>query len=164
MFSMIKQRCRNGIFVVCFLLIGACSNVAVSPSKIPSTLNPHGPAAAHLAELWWVRFGFGTATFVLVISLLLAALLRGRRSTSATAPDNTGVDIGRNWPIWGGIVLPFVIIGIVFGYNIYTLAAVENPLNPPAVHIEVVGRRWWWEVKYPKEGVATANEIHIPVG
>jgi cytochrome c oxidase subunit 2 len=26
-----------------------------------------------------------------------------------------------------------------------------------------VGHQWWWEVRYPS-GVATANEIHIPVG
>ena len=27
-----------------------------------------------------------------------------------------------------------------------------------------MGRRWWWEVKYPDQGVTTANEIHVPVG
>jgi cytochrome c oxidase subunit 2 len=74
------------------------------------------------------------------------------------------VDTGRSWPILGGIIFPLIVIGIVFGYNIFTLAAVENPNGEPAVKIEVVGRRWWWEVEYPKEGVTTANEIHIPVG
>jgi cytochrome c oxidase subunit 2 len=64
----------------------------------------------------------------------------------------------------GGIILPLVVIGIVFGYNIYTLAAVENPSGKAAVKMEVVGRRWWWEVKYPDQGITTANEIHIPVG
>src|SRR5829696_6916530 len=123
MFRMMKRLYRDGILFVCSLILCACSNVAISPSKTPSTLNPHGPAAAHLAELWWVMFGFGTAAFLLVIGLLFAALLRGRRSTSSTEPDTTSLDIGRNWPIWGGIVLPLVIIGIVFGYNIYTLAA-----------------------------------------
>jgi cytochrome c oxidase subunit 2 len=73
-------------------------------------------------------------------------------------------DEGRNWPILGGIILPLIVIGIIFGYNIYTLAAVENPGVKPKVQIEVVGRRWWWEVKYPEDGVTTANEIHIPVG
>jgi cytochrome c oxidase subunit 2 len=29
--------------------------------------------------------------------------------------------------------------------------------------IEVIGRDWWWEVRYPN-GAVTANEIHIPVG
>ena len=161
---MIKRGCRYGLLSIYFLLISACSSVAISPPQTPSTLNPQGPAAAHLAELWWVMFGFGTAVFLLVIGLLFAALVRGRRATSATDPDTPHFDQGRRWPIWGGIILPIVVIGIVFGYNIYTLAAVENPHEEPGVKIEVVGRRWWWEVKYPDEGVTTANEIHIPVG
>jgi cytochrome c oxidase subunit 2 len=109
-------------------------------------------------------FGLGTFIFLLVIGLLFAATLRRRRGTSETAPDSTNADLGRNWPILGGILLPLVVIGLVFGYTIYTLGAVENPYGKPAVQIDVVGRRWWWEVKYPEEGVVTANEIHIPVG
>jgi cytochrome c oxidase subunit 2 len=35
---------------------------------------------------------------------------------------------------------------------------------PPSLTIEVVGRRWWWEVRYPAHGVVTANEIHVPSG
>jgi len=160
---MIKRVYRFTL-VFTLLLLSACSEVPISPPQTPSALNPHGPAAARLAELWWIMFGFGTAMFLLVIVLLFAALLRRRRGTSDTAPDSESLDTGRNWPIWGGIVLPLVVIGIVFGYNIHTLAAVENPSGKPAVKIEVVGRRWWWEVKYPEQGVITANEIHIPVG
>lgn len=159
-----KQLWRHGFLFVYFLLISACSNLAIGPTKTPSTLNPHGPAAAHLAELWWVMFGFGAAVFLLVVVLLFAAVLRGRRATSATEPDHESLDTARHWPILGGILLPLVVIGIVFGYNIYTLAAVENPNTKAEVQIQVVGRRWWWEVKYPEESVITANEIHIPVG
>jgi cytochrome c oxidase subunit II len=32
------------------------------------------------------------------------------------------------------------------------------------VVIEVIGHQWWWEVRYPHEGIVTANEIHIPAG
>jgi len=161
---MIKRLYRCVTLFFTLLSIGACSQVPISPPQTPSALDPHGPAAARLAELWWVMFGFGAAIFLLVIALLFAALLRGRRGTSDTVPDRASLDTGRNWPIWGGIVLPLIVIGIVFGYNIYTLAAVENPFGKPAVKIEVVGRRWWWEVKYPEQSVITANEIHIPVG
>jgi cytochrome c oxidase subunit 2 len=131
---------------------------------MPSALNPHGAGAARIAELWWVMLGLGTAIFLLVVGLLFAALLRGRRGTSTTMPDSTGGDSGRNWPIFGGIALPLIVIGIVFGFSIHTLAAIENPQTKPAIKIEIVGRRWWWEVKYPDEGITTANEIHIPVG
>ena len=161
---MVNRFCRTGLLILYFLLISACSNVAISPPITPSTLDPHGPAAAQITQLWWVMLAFGTAVFLLVVGLLFAALLRGRRGTSETDPDSTSVDMGRNWPILGGILLPLVVIGIIFGYSISTLAAVENPHEKPDVQIEVVGRRWWWEVKYPDEGVVTANEIHIPVG
>jgi cytochrome c oxidase subunit II len=109
-------------------------------------------------------FWFGTAVWVLVIVLMFAALLRRRRGTEATPPDSRSRDTGRRWPIIGGILLPLVVIGIVFGYSTYTLAAVENPADLPELKIEVVGRRWWWEVKYTDQAITTANEIHIPVG
>ncbi len=157
-----KHLCRYGILFI-LLLTNACA-APISPVHTPSALDPHGPGAAHIAYLWWVMLAFGTAIFVIVIVLLFAALLRGRRGTSATAPDSSGGDIGRRWPIWGGIALPVIVLAIVFGYNIYTLAVIENPQVKPAIKIEVVGRRWWWEVNYPDQGVTTANEIHIPVG
>jgi cytochrome c oxidase subunit 2 len=56
------------------------------------------------------------------------------------------------------------VLAIVFGYTMYTLAATENAHGQAAVRIQVVGRRWWWEVNYPDQGITTANEIHIPVG
>ncbi len=107
---------------------------------------------------------FGTAIFVLVVGLLFAALLRQRRGTSATAPDSSGGDTGRRWPIWGGIALPLVILAIVFGHSIYTLAAVQFQPGQPTPQIKVIARRWWWQVEYPDKSVTTANEIHIPVG
>src|SRR5215216_8092241 len=158
-----KRLGRYGVLLVTFLLIGACSAEPISQGHTPSALNPHGVGAARIAEPWWVMFGFGIAIFLLVAGLLFAALLRGRRGTSVTAPDRTDGDTGRNWPIFGGIALPLVVIGIVFGYSIYTLARIENPQSKAPVKIEIVGRRWWWEVKYPDQGVTTANEIHIPV-
>jgi cytochrome c oxidase subunit 2 len=32
-----------------------------------------------------------------------------------------------------------------------------------AVNVTVVGHQWWWEFRYPKYGVVTANELHVPV-
>jgi len=144
--------------------MSACADVPISPSRMPSTLNPQGPGAAHLAELWWVMFALGTATFVIVVALMFAALLRRRRGTSETVPDSSGGDTGRNWPIWGGIIFPLVVIGFTFGYTIYTQTKIDKSSEEAAVKIQLTGRRWWWEVKYPDQGITTANEIHVPVG
>ena len=32
------------------------------------------------------------------------------------------------------------------------------------LNIEVVGKRWWWDVQYPTLGIRTANEVRVPVG
>ena len=161
---MTKRLYRCNLWFLVFLLISACSPAPISISRTPSALDPQGPAAAHIAKLTWVMTGLGTAIFLLVVGLMFTALLRGKRGTSATPPDSSGGDTGRNWPIFGGIALPLIIVAIVFGYSIYTLAAIENPKEKPDIKIEIVGRRWWWEVKYPDQGITTANEIHIPVG
>jgi cytochrome c oxidase subunit 2 len=60
--------------------------------------------------------------------------------------------------------LPLVILTIVFGLNLNTLAALSPAGVTPELTIEVVGHRWWWEVRYPHQSVVTANEIHIPTG
>jgi len=152
------------ILLLIILFTNACAAAPISPPYQPSTLDPKGPGADRIADLWWAMLVLGTAIFVLVIGLMFAALLRRRRGTSDTIPDSHSDDTGRKWPILGGIALPLVIIGIIFGYSIYTLAAIENPHEKPPITIDIIGRRWWWEVKYPEQGITTANEIHIPVG
>ncbi len=159
----VKRLCRIIPALFALLLTGACGAAPLGVGGTPSALDPHGPAAAHLASLWWVMFWLGTAIWLLVIGLMFAALLRRRRATPETKPEDANPDTGRNWPL-SGIALSAVVLAIVFGYNIYTLAAVQNPNGQPPVKILVVGRRWWWEVRYQDRGFETANEIHIPVG
>ncbi len=160
-----KQRLvRFGILSLVLWLSSACSSDPISPPLVPSALDPHGTAATHIASLWWVMLAFGTAVFVVVLALLAAALLRNRRATSDTPPDSRDGDTGRRWLIRGGIILPLIVLAIVFGYTIYTLAVVENSQAQAELHIKVTAQRWWWEIQYPDQNVTTANEIHIPVG
>ncbi len=155
---------RSVAFSFLLLLISACSSVPISPSAPPSALDPHGSAAMHIASLWWLMFALAVAVFLLVLVLLLAAVLRNRRATSDTAPDIADGDTGRTWLVRGGIILPLMVLAIVFGYTIYTLAVVENPQGQAGLHIKITAQRWWWQVEYPDADVTTANEIHIPVG
>ena len=150
------------LLVGALALLAGCSSAPIGPARTPSTLNPQGPAAQHLASLWWLMFGLGAAIWLLVVALLFAALARRRRANSATRPESRGGDTGRRWLTWGGLALPLVILAIVFGYSTYTLAAIQQPARAP-LEMKVIGRRWWWEAHYPAYGVTTANEIHIPV-
>jgi len=158
-----KRLYQSGLFLLAVALASGCAAEPISPPITPSALEPRGSNAAYIAQLWWLMLGLGIAIFVVVLELLTAALLRRRRATSATAPE-TGSDVGRRWLLWGGVALPLVVLVIIFGDTIYTLAAIEVPQGQPAFQIHVVARQWWWQVDYPAQGITTANEIHVPVG
>ncbi len=132
-------------------LLAACSNMQ-------APVQPQGPAAARIAQFWWVLLTVATIVFVIVMALLIYALFRYRRDS-----DSGGIGEGNNFIIIGGALIPaLVLVGVMF----YTVD-VQNFLSkvrPPALTIEVTGHQWWWEINYPDQGFITANEIHIPVG
>lgn len=137
------------------LLLAGCANA-------PSTLAPRGPAAAEIATLSWVMFGLAAVVFAVVMGLLLYALFRSRREARATYPSTPGLD--RTFIIWGGIVVPLIILIVLFIFTIRTMAALAAPERANEVVVEVVGHQFWWEIHYPNQGFTTANEIHLPVG
>ncbi len=160
----LKRVWRRGFLLLTTLVASGCAAGLESPPYAPSALNPQGITAARIASLWWLMAALSAAIFLLVLVLLFAAILRRRRATRYTPPDSSDGDTGRGWVIRGGIILPMIVLSVVFGYTIYTLAATENPQDQASLTVKVVARRWWWEVQYPGQGVTTANEIHIPVG
>jgi cytochrome c oxidase subunit 2 len=127
----------------------------------PSTLNPQGPHAARLADVWWFLLMSATVVFVVVMALFGYALLRSTRPDRAESVMR--LDHAR-FIIIGGAVIPTIIILIVFIVTMRALAWFSEPPEEPTVSIEVVGWMWWWEVRYPNEGIVTANEVRIPAG
>jgi cytochrome c oxidase subunit 2 len=43
-------------------------------------------------------------------------------------------------------------------------AEADDDAGAHPVTVEIVGHRWWWEVRYPDSGIVTANEVHLPLG
>ncbi len=63
-------------------------------------------------------------------------------------------------------VLPFLAVTFFLILAIRTMSAInvpsdENKSNPDIV---IIAHQWWWEMKYPRYNITTANELHIPVG
>jgi cytochrome c oxidase subunit II len=138
---------------------GALGVAGCRGERAQSALHPAGPAAEAIADLWWVMFGLGAAVFVAVMALALLAVLRGRRSEGA--PDRP--PLGTNAFIWtGGVVLPAIILIYLLIASLRTTVDLRPPAG--AVTVEVIGHKWWWEVRYPDLGIVTANEIRIPAG
>lgn len=137
------------------------ASVSTNAQERPSVLDPAGPRAARIADLWWVMFGLSAVVFAIVMGLVVAAVFRGRRGPD---PDDRSFFTSSTFVVLGGAVIPFVILMIVFGSTLWTLIANARADDPAAVPIEVVGHQFWWEVRYPGQDVVTANEIHIPTG
>lgn len=135
-----------------------CSQSAVRSNS----LEPQGPAANQIADLWWLMLVLGTTTFLIVMVLLAWGLWRRRRG------EETNVQITKRRSqkliIGGGVIFPAVILTVVFGFTLKTLSGLNNIQQDGAVIVEVIGHQWWWEINYPGHDFTTANEIHIPVG
>jgi cytochrome c oxidase subunit II len=151
------------LFGLAVVLTTTGCRVAPVTRNIPNALDPRGFGAREVAELWWIIFGLGTAVFVVVTALLLFVVYRRRVNRSEEEVDLEEVS-GTPWILGGGIVVPFIILMVTYGFSLNTLTKLSNPPQPPVVTIEVLGHRWWWEVRYPEYGIVTANEIVIPAG
>jgi len=149
--------------LVLTLLLAGCTRPAVDGSAIPNALDPRGPAAANIAQLWWIMFGLGMAVFAGVLLLLLYIVWTRPRHTGNLAP-NLRAPENRHWLWWGGVIIPAIILSITLFFTLRSLIVLAAPPTPPVVTIEVIGRQWWWEVRYPEQNITTANEIYIPVG
>lgn len=124
------------------------------------SFDPQGPAAAAMADLWWLMFWLGVAVFVVFAVLLGIGLIR-RREPSDEGRSAHGFNRAL---VVGGVVLPLLIILVVFVATIRAMRWVPTSAPEDAMVVEVTGHQWRWEVHYPEEGISTTNELHIPVG
>lgn len=139
-------------------LLSACSGVQ-------SSLDPAGAAAQLIADLWWPMLIVASLVTVLVLVLLLIGVFRAFKHRSARP---LSARQSRNLVIAGGIILPLSVT-IPFALSSFSIGrTLYAPLPDDALTIEVVGKRWWWEVHYLDQNgdrvATTANELHVPVG
>lgn len=123
------------------------------------SLEPEGPVAAAIADLWWLMLGVGVAVFLVFAVLLGVGLFR--RPPQDGEPDPKL--IGR-WIVGGGVIMPIVVLIVVFGATVYAMRVLPADAPADALVVEIVGHQWWYEVHYPDADVTARDELHIPVG
>jgi cytochrome c oxidase subunit II len=115
---------------------------------------------------------FGLSQFVLAITgvIFLAAagtlvyvLIRYRQRE--TDSDREPAQIyGSNQIELSWTVVPLLIVVILFLTTARVIFNTELASKPDAaLDVVVIGHQFWWEFRYPKLGIVTANELHIPV-
>jgi cytochrome c oxidase subunit 2 len=102
------------------------------------------------------------AVFVVVGTLIVFVVLRFRsRTEDESEPPQV---YGSNQVELAWTVIPVLIVIVLFLATARVIFAVQDPVKPnSAVDVTVVGHQFWWEFRYPKLGVTTANELHIPL-
>jgi cytochrome c oxidase subunit 2 len=135
--------------------------LAWADAPLQSMVHPAGPAAAEISRLWWVMCGAFTGVFVLV--MVLVAIAIWQRPPHGSVPTRTQPPWGKTgFIVAGGVIFPFVVITPLYLYSLVTSARIQPPES--SLTVQVRGRMWWWEVRYPDGNIVTANEIHIPAG
>ena len=136
--------------------------------------------AALLHELGIVLYVGAALIFVVVMALVLHATFAGRLRASTRA-----------WVIGGGIVFPAITLFALLTYSLAVGSAVSAldsgtalrlildcfgidarsripPPAPGALRIHVIGKQWWWDVRYElangdSRRAVLANELRIPL-
>ncbi|WP_084079961.1 cytochrome c oxidase subunit II [Edaphobacter aggregans] len=61
-------------------------------------------------------------------------------------------------------IIPILIVVVLFLATARVIHAVQDAPRPAsALEVTVIGHQYWWEFRYPKQGIVTANELHVPV-
>ncbi len=135
-------------------------------------LAPKGPQAARIADFFWVSFGLAVVVFIAFFVIFGYAFHRARRRQRRGEPSELPPKHGRNLVLWGGFVLPTVILLALLVFSAYTdrhIARFGRMPGDDPLTIHVIGHQFWWEIRYSDptnrhREFITANEMHIPVG
>lgn len=118
-----------------------------------------GAAGSHavlLHELGLVLYIGAAAIFVLVTALALWSTFAPARPVR-----------WQRWILGGGLLFPIITLTALLVYSLSIGNALDVHAPDGALKVHVIGHQWWWEVRYEGDdgtSIATANELHIPVG
>lgn len=98
---------------------------------------------------------------LLIAGLIIAAAAKYKASKETGEPKQT---LGNKKLELVWTILPLLAVSFFF---ILTLRAM-NDINSPIPKgkqpdIIIIAHQWWWDMRYPKYNVITANELHLPV-
>jgi cytochrome c oxidase subunit 2 len=139
--------------------------LAVRTDSPTSIFAPAGTPAHSVFSLSMLVLGITAGILVVVAGLLLYALLRYRHRASGTNSEQEPPQIyGSNQIELSWTVIPILIVVMLFLATARVIYSTEHADKPAAaLDVTVIGHQFWWEYRYPKLGIVTANELHVPV-
>jgi len=124
---------------------------------------PEGTPARSIFGLSMLVLAICAAIFLVVSGLLLYTLIRYHHRSGDSDREPAQI-YGSNQVELSWTVIPILIIVVLFLATARVIFVTEQARKPAAaLDVVVIGHQYWWEYRYPKLGIVTANELHVPV-
>src|SRR4029077_4386000 len=144
------------------LAAGLCT-AGPHDNSVPSIFDPHSTPADSIRHLSHFVLGVTGLIFLVVFSLLSYAVVKFRSRAADTAREPAQV-YGSTQIELAWTIIPILIVVVLFLATARVIHAIQDAPKPAgAVQVTAIGHQYWWEFRYPRLGIVTANELHIPV-
>jgi len=149
-------------FLFWFVTNAAANSSSHSPD-LTNIFAPESTPAKSIFDFSMFVLAITGIIFVVVCTLLIYAVLkfRGKPGDAGSEPAQVygSTQIELAWT-----VIPVLIVVVLFLATARVIHAIQDAPKPAtALEVTVIGHQFWWEFRYPKLGIVTANELHIPV-
>lgn len=154
-----------GVLVLLAGVLLAAGLCKASPrdNPVPSIFEPRSTNADSLYHLSNFVLAITGVIFVVVCSLLIYVVVKFR-SRAADSEREPAQVYGSTQIELAWTVIPILIVAVLFAATARVIHAIQDAPRPDgAVEVTAIGHQFWWEFRYPKFGIVTANELHIPV-
>jgi cytochrome c oxidase subunit II len=146
----------------------ALSSLLLAPSALAATFQtsifaPESTPAKSIFNFSIFVLAITGIIFVVVCTLLVYSILKFR-AKPANANREPAQVYGSTQIELAWTIIPILIVVVVFLATARVIHAIQDAPEPPgALDVTAIGHQYWWEFRYPKLGIVTANELHIPV-
>src|SRR6202158_1871663 len=155
----------TGVAVLLAGVLLAAGLCAATPhdNSIPSIFEPHSTPAESIRHLSLFVLSVTGLIFLVIFSLLSYVVVKFRSRPADTEREPAQVygstEIELAWTI-----IPMLVVVVLFLATARVIHAIQDAPKPAeAVEVTAIGHQFWWEFRYPKLGIVTANELHVPV-
>jgi cytochrome c oxidase subunit 2 len=162
-----KSNLCCGCQIVLLLFWSASTLWAAAPDAAPghgtNIFSPASTPAKSIADLSVFVLVITGIIFFVVFTLLVYSVVRfrGRAADGGREPAQVygSMQVELAWTI-----IPILIVVVLFLATARVIHAVQDAPEPAgALDVIAIGHQYWWEFRYPKLGIVTANELHIPI-
>lgn len=153
---------KAAIATLSFLML-PCLALADGPQATPSIFAPASTPATDITHLAYFALSVVAGVFVIVGGLIAYVIVRYRDRHPEDQHEPAQI-YGSNQVELAWTVIPILIVVVLFLTTARMIFAIQDAPKPPsALNVTVVGHQFWWEYRYPKLGITTANELHVPL-